>query len=431
MLKNNLSIGENGHLYFAGQDTVFLAEKYGTPLYLLDEDRVRFNCRRYVEALRAHMGEGSMPLYASKALCCKAMYPILKKEGMGTDAVSAGEIYTALSAGFPAERIYFHGNNKPEEEMEYALKNGVGCFIVDNPLELVRLDTLCAQLGMKQKVLLRLTPGIDPHTFAAVNTGKIDCQFGMPIETGQAAEFVCQALALSHLDVAGYHCHIGSQIFDSAPFVRAAEIMLDFAAKMRDELGFAPRVLNLGGGFGVRYRAGDPKVDIPAGIAIVAGEIKRLCAEHALPVPALLLEPGRSIVADAGLTLYTAGTVKEIRGYRSYVVVDGGMSDNPRYALYKSPYTVMLANRSAEKADARVSIAGRCCETGALIQEDVLLPKPETGDVVAVLTTGAYNFSMASNYNRICRPPLVMLSNGTSRVAVRRQTFEDVIAGDE
>lgn len=430
MLHANLTVGAEGRLYFAGQDVVSLAERYGTPAYLLDEARVRENCRRYVRALRAYMGKESLPLYASKALCFRGMYAILQEEGMGADAVSAGEIYTALSAGFPAQKLFFHGNNKLPEEIDYALEQGVGYFIVDNPLELERLNAAAGKRGLRQKVLLRLTPGIDPHTFAAVNTGRIDCQFGMAIETGQAMEFVLRALAMEHLDVRGYHCHIGSQIADCQPFVRAAQMMIDFACSVRRKTGYAPTLLNLGGGFAVRYLESDTAVDIEGEIAALAAELKRLCGAASLPLPALLLEPGRSIVADAGITLYTAGSIKTIENYRSYVVVDGGMSDNPRYALYGAPYTVMLANRANEKADTVVTVTGRCCETGALIQENVRLPQIRTGDILAVLSTGAYNYSMASNYNRICRPPVVILNNGESRLGVRRETFADLLRCD-
>ncbi len=430
MLQSNLSIGPNGHLLFAGQDTVALAERYGTPLYLLDEERVRANCRLYTRPFARCFAPGSLPYYSSKALCFKALYPILLEEGMGADVVSGGELLTALAAGFPAEKLCFQGNNKTPEEIRLGVEKRVGLFTVDNLLELERLDAEAARAGIRQRVLLRLTPGIDPHTFAAVNTGRIDCQFGVPVETGQAREFILRALRMPHLEVAGYHCHIGSQIFDFQPFADAAQIVLDVAAAVRDEAGYTPSVLNLGGGFGVRYKEDDPVVDIPACIERLSGILARLCEERGLPLPAVSMEPGRSIVADAGVTLYTAGPVKVIEGYRSYVVVDGGMSDNPRYALYQAPYTVLNASRAGDPCDGEISIAGRCCETGALIQENVPMARPKTGEIVAVLVTGAYNYSMASNYNRVCRPPIVLLSGGKSRVAVRRETWADMTACD-
>ena len=430
MLYDNLSVNEKGRLTIGGLDTADLADRFGAPLYVLDEDRVRANCRTYVKALADHMPAGSYPLFAGKALCFKGLYPVLESEGMGADVVSPGEIFTALAGGFPAERLYFHGNNKTDADIAYALESGVGTFIVDNHNELDTLDRLAGDFGKKQKVLLRVTPGIDPQTLQAINTGRIDCQFGVPIETGQAARFVAAATEKKNLDVLGFHSHIGSQIFEAEPFCDAVDILLAFAQKMREDLGFTVRVLNLGGGFGVRYQESDPVVDIAGNIQKLSEHLKNGCAALDYPVPQVLLEPGRSIVADACLTLYRAGGVKTIEGYRSYVTVDGGMTDNPRYALYRSPYTVLPAGRMNDKADFLCTVAGRCCESGDLIQENVLLPEPRRGDLIAVLTTGAYNFSMASNYNRLCRPALVMVKDGEARLAVRRQTFEDLTACD-
>lgn len=431
MLHSNLGINEQGHLTFAGQDTVDLAKRFGTALYLLDEERVRANCRRYRKALCENFSAASLPLYASKALSFTGIYRIMAEEGMGVDAVSCGEIYTALKADFPAERIYFHGNNKTDEDIRYAIDHHVGCFIVDNAEELHAISAYAGQKGITQKILVRLTPGIDPHTFAAVNTGKIDSQFGLSIETGQAAAFIREVLLTEHVQLLGYHCHIGSQIFDWVPFRDAAEIVLRFSAQIRDSFGFCAQVLNLGGGFGVRYVEADPpQPDIAVYISQLAQYVRSRCAELNLPFPTVLMEPGRSIVADAGLTLYTVGGVKTIEGYRSYVTVDGGMTDNPRYALYGSPYTVMLANRMNDKADFCCTVAGRCCESGAVIQENVMLPRACRGDILAVAVTGAYNFSMASNYNRLCRPGIVMLKDEQARVVVRRQTFADLTACD-
>ena len=337
MLYDNLSVNEKGHLTIGGLDAADLADRFGAPLYVLDEDRVRANCRTYVKALAEYMPAGSYPLFAGKALCFKGLYPVLDDEGMGADVVSPGEIFTALAGGFPAERLYFHGNNKTDEDIAYALESGVGTFIVDNHNELDTLDRLAGAFGKKQKVLLRVTPGIDPHTLQAINTGRIDCQFGVPIETGQAARFVAAAVKKRNLDVLGFHSHIGSQIFEAEPFCDAVDILLAFAQKMREDLGFTVRVLNLGGGFGVRYQESDPVVDIADNIRKLSEHLKNGCAALDYPVPQVLLEPGRSIVADACVTLYRAGGVKTIEGYRSYVTVNGGMTDNPRYALYKSP----------------------------------------------------------------------------------------------
>lgn len=430
MLHSNLSINEQGHLTIGGVDTVSLAEKYGTPLYLLDEDRIRANARLYVQSIHTYFGEGSRPLYASKALSFRGIYQIVAEEHMGADIVSSGELYTALSAGFPAKDLFFHGNNKTDADIRYAIDSGVGYFIVDNAEELDAIDAYAAQRGIVQNILLRVTPGIDPHTFAAVNTGKVDCQFGVSIETGQAGGFVGKTLQKKHISLRGFHCHIGSQIFDQVPFCDAADIMIRFIAEMKETYGYVTEILNLGGGFGVRYVESDPEIDIPENIRLVASHVNARCAEYGVQRPAILMEPGRSIVANAGITLYTVGSVKTIDGYRNYVSIDGGMSDNPRYALYKSPYTVVLANRASEKVDFLCTIAGRCCESGALIQENVTLPRPTRGDILAVLVTGAYNYSMASNYNRICRPPIVILSHGKDRLAVRRETFADLTACD-
>ncbi len=430
MLYNNLGINEKGHLTMGGVDTVYLAEKYGTPLYVMDEDRLRENCRCYVNAMTEHFGAGSMPLFAGKALCFKQMYTIWQEEGMGADVVSPGELYTAMAAGFPPERLFFHGNNKTDADIRYGVDCGVGYFIVDNYNELDILNQYAGEKGITQKVLLRITPGIDSHTLEAINTGRVDCQFGSPIETGQAMVFLKSALEKKHLDVCGFHSHIGSQIFDVTPFCNAVDIVLAFAKEAREQLDFTARIFNLGGGFGVQYVELDPVVDIAGNIKLLSEHLKKGCAQFSYPQPIVYMEPGRSIVANAGLTLYTAGGVKPIEGYRSYVTVDGGMTDNPRYALYKADYTVLAASRMQDKADYTVTVAGRCCESGDLIQENIQLPEPQRGDILAVLTTGAYNFAMASNYNRICRPAVVMLRGGEDRLAVRRQTFEDLVACD-
>ncbi len=430
MLYDNLGINEQGHLTIGGVDTVDIAHEFGTALYVMDEDKLRTNIRTYVDAMNKYFRAGSAPLLASKALCFKGIYPVIDSEGMSADLVSPGEIYTAAAAEFPPEKMYFHGNNKTDEDIRFALEHKVGWFIVDNYNELDALDRIAGEMGVTQNVLLRITPGINPHTFEAVNTGKIDCQFGVPIETGQAEEFVGAALSKKNINVRGFHSHIGSEIFEPDPFCDAVDILMDFAVKMRERYGFTADVLNLGGGFAVRYVDTDPQVDIAANIKALSEHLNAKCDELDYPVPAIMLEPGRSSVATAGLTLYTTGGVKTIEGYRSYVTVDGGMPDNPRYALYKARYTVLLANRMNDPSDFKCSVCGRCCESGDLIQENIMLPKPVRGDIVAVLGTGAYNFSMASNYNRLVRPGIVFIKAGNVRWAVRRQTYEDLVACD-
>ena len=432
MLCSNIGINESGHLTFAGEDVVRLAAHYKTPLYLMDEDRIRENCRVYKTALERAFGAGSYPLYAGKAASFKRMYTIMQEEKMAIDVVSAGEIATAKRAGFSMERAFFHGNNKTDADISYAMAANVGYFVADHEEELEIISREAKSRGIRQKVLLRLTPGIDPHTYEAVATGKVDSKFGVAIETGQAEHFVQHALSLPNLRLMGYHCHVGSQVFDEdgSVYHNAAKIMMTFAAEMKKKYGAELQVLDLGGGYGVRYTDADPQVNIPENIEQLAGTIKSLCAELSLPMPAVLLEPGRSIVADAGMTLYTAGSTKSIPGYKNYVPVDGGMTDNPRYALYGSKYTVYLANRANEEADFRCDVVGRCCESGDIIQPNVLLPEPKRGDLIAVCTTGAYNYSMASNYNRIPRPPVVMLSGGKPTLAVRRETVDDLTALD-
>ncbi len=432
MLCSNIGINESGHLTFAGEDTVRLAAHYKTPLYLMDEDRIRENCRIYKTAMERAFGAGSYPLYASKAASFKRMYTIMQEEKMAIDVVSAGEIATAKRAGFSMERAFFHGNNKTDADISYAMAANVGYFVADHEEELEIISREAKSRGIRQKVLLRLTPGIDPHTYEAVATGKVDSKFGVAIETGQAEHFVQHALSLPNLRLMGYHCHVGSQVFDEdgSVYHNAAKIMMTFAAEMKKKYGAELQVLDLGGGYGVRYTDADPQVNIPENIEQLAGTIKALCEELSLPMPAVLLEPGRSIVADAGLTIYTAGSTKSIPGYKNYVPVDGGMTDNPRYALYGSKYTVYLANRANEEANFRCDVVGRCCESGDIIQPNVLLPEPKRGDLIAVCTTGAYNYSMASNYNRIPRPPVVMLSGGKPTLAVRRETVDDLTALD-
>ena len=429
MLADNIQV-RDGTLYFAGHNTVQLAQKYGTPLYLMDETRIRENCRMYLRAFRRHFGENARPLYASKAASFKRMYEIMRSEGMGVDVVSAGEIHTAALAGFPMEQAYFHGNNKTDAEIQYAIEQGVGYFVADNHEELDAINRIAGALGKQQRVLLRLTPGIDPHTYEAVATGKVDSKFGAAIETGQAEALFQYARALPNVTLVGFHCHVGSQVFDEDVFERAGQIMLEFVALLRNRYGFATQQLDLGGGYGVRYCESDKQVDIEQRIGEVASSLKASAAALGIPLPTILMEPGRSIVADAGMTLYTVGTVKRIPGYKNYVSVDGGMTDNPRYALYGSAYTVYAAGRMDEPAVLHCDVVGRCCESGDIIQPKVALPDVRRGDLLAVCTTGAYNYSMASNYNRMARPPVVMLTPERDTIAVRRETLEQLTEND-
>lgn len=430
MICDNLSVNEKGHLTFAGYDTVELAEKYGTPLYLMDEGKIRQHVRTYKHTMQKLMPKGSVPEFASKAFSCKQIYRIMAEEGIDIDVVSTGEIYTAFSAGFPMERCFFHGNNKSDSDIQFAIQKGVGYFVVDCIEELEAVDRIAEQFGKVQNILIRATPGIDPHTHKKISTGSVESKFGLAIETGDADLSVQIALTLKNVKLCGFHCHIGSQIFESEPFMTAADIMFDFMIDIQSKYGITFEMLNLGGGLGVRYVESDPVINYAEKIGEIADYLNSKSKKMNFTLPAIHLEPGRSLVADAGLTLYTVGSVKEIAGYKNYVSIDGGMTDNPRYTLYESEYTVILASHADEPKDFIATVAGRCCESGDLIGENFAMPKPKRNDILAVLTTGAYNYSMASNYNRVARPPVVMLCENGDYLAVKRETLEDICALD-
>ncbi len=431
MICENLSRNKDGELCFAGMPLTPLAEKYSTPLYLYDEERIRERCRTYRNAVEREFDGHGRVLFASKSASFCRLYQIINEEKLGIDVVSCGEIYAARAAGFPLQNAYFHSNNKTDEDIEFAIDNGVGCFVADNEEELFAIDKIARKKGIIQKVLIRITPGIDPHTYAAVATGKVDSKFGAAIETGQADGITRFALSLGNVDLRGFHCHVGSQVFDSDVYIRAAAVMLEFTAHISKEIGFLASELDIGGGYGVRYVEEHPTIDIAANIALVAKFMKKTAKTLGIPMPEVLFEPGRSIVADAGLTLYTVGTVKRIPGYKTYVSVDGGMTDNPRYALYQSPYTILPVSGDVADNAEKCSVVGRCCESGDILQENVPMPSEiKRGDILACLTTGAYHYSMSSNYNRIPKPPIVMISNGESYIAVRRETAADLVALD-
>lgn len=430
LVSKNLAVNEQGHLTAGGVDTVELAKQYGTPLYVMDEGLIREHCRSFKESMDRYYGGEGLVCYASKAFCCKAMCRIMLEEGLGLDVVSEGELYTALSIGFPPEKLCFHGNNKTDSELSFALEKGVGRIIVDNIYELERLNRLAEQTGRSANIMYRIKPGIDAHTHNFIMTGQIDSKFGFALETGEAYEAVKKAIECSHINLVGLHCHIGSQIFDIDPFVRAAEVMLTFIAKIKDELGFEVKELNLGGGFGIKYTEEDAPVAYDKYMEKVSEKVKEVCAAKNIKLPFILIEPGRSIAAPAGITLYTVGGRKEIPNIRTYVSIDGGMCDNPRYALYQSKYDVEVANKANLPKSETVTVAGKCCETGDLIGEGMPIQPVEPGDILAVLATGAYNYSMSSNYNRIPRPAVVMLRDGKSRVVVKRETLEDIVRND-
>lgn len=426
----NLSINSENHLVIGQHDTVELAKKFGTPLYVLDEDLMRDNCRAYKNAIDTYYDGHGLVLFASKALCTMYTGRLVAEEGLGADVVSGGELYTLYKAGFPMEKVFFHGNNKTPDEIELALNCGVGHIVVDNKYELELLNRIANEKNVNQRILFRIKPGIDAHTHDFVKTGQIDSKFGVALENGEAYEIHKLALSMSNIQIDGVHCHIGSQIFDVEPFCEAAKVMIGFIADLYDKLGIKVKILNLGGGFGIKYTATDDPIAPSEYIHKVTNVVKELAQEKGIDLPFLVFEPGRSIVASAGITLYTVGCVKEIENVRTYVSIDGGMCDNPRYILYGSKYTAVLANNASAEPVAPVTIAGKCCESGDLIQEHVMMPQIHVGDTLAVLATGAYNYSMSSNYNRIPRPPIVAVSGNEAKIIVKRETYDDLIKND-
>lgn len=425
-----IDINSAGHLTIGGCDTVRLAEEFGTPVYVFDENEIRKNLRTFRDSMNEYYGGNGLAVYASKAFNCKEMCRICAQEGTGIDVVSGGELYTALSVGFPAENIVFHGNNKTYSELCTAVENGVGRIVVDNIDELETLSRIAAEKGKTAGIMFRIKPGIDAHTHDFIKTGQIDSKFGFALETGEAMEAVKKALSTPNVKLRGLHCHIGSQIFDIDPFELAAKVMLELFKAVKDETGVELEELNLGGGFGIKYLESECPRPYGEYMKNVSAVVREYCNKLGLKMPFVIIEPGRSVVGAAGLTLYTVGCVKNIPDIRTYVSVDGGMADNPRYALYRADYEIICANKANEDRSEIVTVAGKCCESGDLIQENTKLQKAESGDILAVLSTGAYNYSMASNYNRIPRPPVVMVKDGEARIVVKRETYEQVSAND-
>lgn len=428
-LHGTSNINANGHLEIGGCDVADLAAQFGTPLYIVDEALVRQRASEYVEAFKAS-GLRFQVAYASKAFSVMAMCAIAEQEGLSLDVVSDGELYTAMQAGFPAERIHFHGNNKTPEEINMALDAGIGCFVVDNFSELQLLNALAGDKGKKVNILLRITPGVEAHTHDYISTGQQDSKFGFDLGNGAAKQAIQEALTLSNLVILGVHSHIGSQIFEVEGFRMAVDKVADFAVAIRNELDLTFKVINLGGGFGIRYVEGDTPLPISEYVAAITGAIITNFTKAEFPLPEIWVEPGRSMVGDAGTTLYTVGTSKHIPGVRKYIAVDGGMTDNPRPALYQSKYEAVLANRANDPAEETVSIAGKCCESGDMLIWDLELPKAEKGDLLAVFCTGAYNYAMASNYNRIRRPAVVFVKDGQADLAVKRESLENIVCND-
>ncbi|AZK47106.1 diaminopimelate decarboxylase [Paenibacillus lentus] len=428
-LHGTSKINAKGHLEIGGCDTVDLKQQYGTPLYIVDEALVRQRCREYMDAFK-QSGLTFQVAYASKAFCVMAMCRLVEEEGLSLDVVSEGELYTALQAGFPPERIHFHGNNKTLDELEMAISAGIGCYVVDNFTELHMLQAVAAEKGIAVNVLLRVTPGVEAHTHEFISTGQTDSKFGFDIGNGSAKEAVELASGSLNLRLLGVHSHIGSQIFEVEGFELAIERVARFASDVKETLGVVFKVINLGGGFGIRYTGDDQPLQVSQYVKAITDAVKKHFAEVYAQIPEIWVEPGRSIIGDAGTTLYTVGSTKDIPGVRKYVAVDGGMTDNPRPALYDSKYEAMLANRGNDPHEETVSIAGKCCESGDMLIWDLELPKVNQADLLAVSCTGAYNYAMASNYNRIRRPAVVFVKDGASDVVVKRETLDDIISCD-
>ncbi len=428
MLFGTQRINEAGHLEIGGCDAVDLAVQFGTPLYVLDEQHVRERCRSYLSAFRARLPQVEIA-YAGKALLTKALCRIVQQEGLSLDTASAGELYTALQAGFPAGRVKLHGNFKSDQELLMALRESVGRVVVDSLSEIERLSCLAQAEGKQADILLRVAPGIKTQTHTFIQTGQLDSKFGLGLTTSAAREGVEKALALPGINLRGLHAHIGSQLFGLDCFQKAAELMVEFMAAIREEFGVVLEELDLGGGLGISYTSEDTPPTIEELAEVIATGLQRACEQFGYPLPRLILEPGRSIVGTAGTTLYRVGPVKEIPGVRTYVAVDGGLSDNPRPALYGAEYTAIVANKADQAPSQAVRVAGKHCETDTLLAEVTIQPVQE-GDILAVFSTGAYNYAMASNYNRFCRPAMVLVNEGKAEIIVARETLDDVMAQD-
>jgi diaminopimelate decarboxylase len=415
-----------GRLFFDGVDLVELAAIYGTPLYVVSETAIRKRCAAIRDSFLDKY-PGTHAVYASKAFQTLDMCRLITKEGLGIDVVSGGELYAALKAGVDPGRIIFHGNAKTEDELDYAIRSRVGRIVSDNLFEIAEVERIAASYGLIQPLLYRITPGVDSHTHRFISTGSLDSKFGIPLDPKVRDLYMKPVLEARHIDFKGFHFHIGSQIHDNFSHLAATGIAMKLIVDIKDEYGYVAEELNLGGGFGINYLPSDQAPDLSYFIDPIMSLIAQECKKAAIPVPRITIEPGRWIIGEAGLTLYTLRSIKEIPGIRTYVGVDGGMTDNIRPALYDARYTAMIANKADETEHTLVTVAGKCCETGDILIHDCELPDPKVGDILAVFSTGAYNHSMASNYNRIPRPAVVMTRQGSHTLSVRRETFEDMI----
>ena len=426
-LYDHFSVDEKGHLKIEGVDTVELAKKYGTPLYVMSANYIRNACEKYHEVMKSFFGENYSVAYASKALSAKFIYRLIKPLNMHVDVVSGGEIYTALAAGYDSALMHFHGGNKTRQEIAYAIDKKIGRIVIDNFQEIRIIDEECKKRNTDMAVILRIKPGVDAHTHEFISTGKEDTKFGFGIGDGQAFNAIEEILRCENLKLMGFHCHIGSQLLESKPYSMAGKVMADFMALVREKYGITLKELIMGGGFGVKYTYEDKPESLENMIGAFADAIKLSCSENDFPVPFVTIEPGRSIVAPAGITLYEIGTLKELEGIRNYVSVDGGMTDNPRYALYDARYECCVANRANEERNYKATVAGKCCESGDMVTKDIYIQTPKPGDILCTFTTGAYNYSMASNYNKTPRPAMVLVDGKDDTLVIERESFEDLV----
>lgn len=422
-------INEQGHLTIGGVDTMELAKQYGTPLFVYDTALIRKRAQGFIDTFEK-LGVTAQVAYASKAFACVAAYQLAAQENLSLDVVSGGELYTAIKAGFPAERIHFHGNNKSITELELAFNTGIGCIVVDNFHEITVIKEMAKAKNQKMNILLRVTPGVEAHTHDFITTGQADSKFGFDLNNGQADEAFKQVVSDEYIQLLGLHCHIGSQIFETEGFSLAAEKVMQKIGAWKNEYNFEASVLNLGGGFGIRYTEEDKPLEPHEYVADMIKTVQAESTKLKLNMPEIWIEPGRSLVGDAGTSLYTIGSQKTVPGVREYIAVDGGMSDNIRPALYDAKYEAIIANKANEAKTSTYTVAGKLCESGDKLMIDASLQKCETGDVLAMFCTGAYGYSMASNYNRIPRPAVIFVENGEHQLAIKRESYEDIVIND-
>lgn len=429
-MRGTQNVNEKGHLTIGGIDTVELSAQFGTPLYVYDTALIREKAQAFKSAFSNHQHVKWQIAYASKAFSTVAMVQLVQKLGLSLDVVSGGELYTAIKAGFPTEDIHFHGNNKTREELSFALDENIGTIIVDNLSEIHLLEELSQERDMTVDILLRLTPGVEAHTHEHIMTGQEDSKFGFNLGSQSIEEAIHLSVSSPHLILNGLHCHIGSQIFETDGFESAIRRIYQYVEAWRDKYGFNLKILNVGGGFGIKYTESDRPLPIAEYVDIIVKSITEESERRDLCLPEIWIEPGRAIVGEAGSTLYSIGSYKDIPSVRKYLAVDGGMTDNLRPALYQAEYETMLANRANDKPEETISVAGRCCESGDILIKDAKLPKSYAGDILAIFCTGAYGYSMANHYNRLPKPAVVFVEDGDAQLVVKRETYADLVRQD-